>query len=399
MKKSIIALSLAVAASGALAGGVNPAAPVAVAANGIGDLMLAPTYMGSGGWNTEVKVINTSSTLSTVAKVVIFERANSAEVLDFLVYLSPGDAWAGTISCNTANCSLTSTDDSVLTSNNTFASAASPATYTWSNNFPIGYVGVFENAAWNLGAAVLPKATVKARYDADLAANVAYTEANTANILAGKVRLNNTLSGATASLPMFAWVNYDNAAPLTIGSHTNFGGDRGYSPSFTTTTQLEDTFWSSNFVTPFDLAQGVTIGSVTFPTRTTWDNIVHGGLIGRYPFNNVTKSPVNANVTVRDMQENTLAAAQMITSPMPATARPAFAELGFYFLAAGGTTVDASGTLNTIGTSSYTQGWANVAIDTANNGVGFAGAPAVVTNMVWGATGFEWGYAQSNHGE
>lgn len=414
MKKSLIALSVLAATSafaggtGGIQGGIDFGTPVSLADNGVGDLLLAPVFLASGGWQSEIKLINTSTTLSTVAKVVFYENFRSTEVLDFFVYLSPGDYWNGVIATQpSGQITVTSSDDSVLTiGGTTWASAAAPAVYNFAANAGLGYIGVFEEAAWSLGAAPLNKNVVKARHDADNASGIQYTPANTANILTGVLRVANTLNGSTSTLPLTAWVNYDNRFPLTLGGLTVFGGD-GASPAYTTTRELEDTFWNNNFVAPYNFTQGTTLGSITFPTRRTYDNILHGvGSIGRYPFNNVSKAPVQASVTVRDTMENTIAAQAVVTSPLTAVVRPAFAELGFYSLAAGAQTasdLDSNGVLSTLRTGSFTEGWASINIDSSTPylGVagGFLGAPAIGTQFLYsvnnGQIRSEWWYSQS----
>jgi len=416
MKKSLIALSV-LAATSAFAGGSNPAATVAVAGNGVGDLLLAPMFMTAGGWNTELKVVNTSPTLSTVAKVVFYENFRSTEVLDFFIFLSPGDEWNGVVACVAsgsnpcASVTMTSSDDSVLATSAAFATPAAPAIYAFSNPASLGYVGVFEEAAWSLGSSPLAKSVVKARHDLDNASGVTYLETDTKNILAGNVRLTNTLNGAASTLPMTAWENYDNRNPLTLGGLTVFGGDVG-SPSYTTTAQLEQTFWNNNWVVPYDHSQGTTVGSVTFPTRRTYDGILHGAGIGLYPFNNVTKVPVQGNVTMRDMQENTILAQGQVTSPLPATVRPAFAEGGYFLLKPGqtqATDLDQTGQLSALGTGSFNSGWAQFNLDGfAGSNVApsptatpIVGAPAVVTQFNWntstGALKSEWWYSQYDY--
>lgn len=73
------------------------AAAVEVNQGGKGDLLIAPMFMVKGGWKSELKVINTSVTDSAVAKVVFHAPGRSDEVLDFLVFLSPGDVWTGNV--------------------------------------------------------------------------------------------------------------------------------------------------------------------------------------------------------------------------------------------------------------------------------------------------------------
>ena len=90
---------------------------VKIAPNGEGDLMFFPWYLAaSGGWQTQISVINTSACYSTVAKVVIRSHNWSDELLDFLVYLSPNDVWTGYIRYGAQGTYLYSEDDSILVS-------------------------------------------------------------------------------------------------------------------------------------------------------------------------------------------------------------------------------------------------------------------------------------------
>lgn len=90
VKKSLaVALGAMLVAGSAAAVEVNPGAK--------GDLLIAPLFMTKGGWQSEFKVINTSVTDSAVAKVVFHAPGRSDEVLDFLIFLSPGDVWTGSV--------------------------------------------------------------------------------------------------------------------------------------------------------------------------------------------------------------------------------------------------------------------------------------------------------------
>ncbi|HVL09892.1 MAG TPA: hypothetical protein VM512_12155, partial [Burkholderiaceae bacterium] len=73
MKKKL----LAVAMGAMLAAGAANAVTVNHA--GLGDLLVAPSYFIGGGWQSELKVINTSLTQSVVAKVVIHDNERSEE--------------------------------------------------------------------------------------------------------------------------------------------------------------------------------------------------------------------------------------------------------------------------------------------------------------------------------
>ena len=88
---------------------------VKIAPNGEGDLIVFPWYLAmSGGWQTQISVVNTSNNYSTVAKVIIHSRNWSDEVLDFLIYLSPNDVWTGYIRSGAQGTYIYSDDDSIL---------------------------------------------------------------------------------------------------------------------------------------------------------------------------------------------------------------------------------------------------------------------------------------------
>ena len=60
----------------------------------MGDAGLFQYYTVNGGWQTFVRVINTSDQVVSV-KLRFREAANSREVLDFVVFLSAYDMWSG----------------------------------------------------------------------------------------------------------------------------------------------------------------------------------------------------------------------------------------------------------------------------------------------------------------
>jgi len=62
-----------------------------------GDYLIAPLYYATGPWQTDLKVVNTNPNRAIVAKVVLREGTDCEEILDFLIYLTPGDVWTGTI--------------------------------------------------------------------------------------------------------------------------------------------------------------------------------------------------------------------------------------------------------------------------------------------------------------
>lgn len=108
MKKSILALSAAVAVSGlGFAGAANAlavfsndgatAATVELAASGVGHYLFAPYYTTQGDNNTLLSVINTDSVNGKAVKVRFRGAANSDDVLDFTLFMSPGDVWTASL--------------------------------------------------------------------------------------------------------------------------------------------------------------------------------------------------------------------------------------------------------------------------------------------------------------
>lgn len=109
--KKILVSSIAAAAVATTAFG----AIVTPAMDGKGDYLNYPAYYATtDGWSTNIRVVNTNTTNAVVAKVVVREYATSKELLDFPIYLTPGDVWTGDLvnqgALNSVN--VVSTDDS-----------------------------------------------------------------------------------------------------------------------------------------------------------------------------------------------------------------------------------------------------------------------------------------------
>ncbi|UTJ06628.1 hypothetical protein [Arcobacter roscoffensis] len=86
-------------------------AGVSLATDGTGDFLIAPFYEAKNDVCSEIKVFNTNETNSILAKVAIREQISSQEV-DLPIFLSPGDAWSGTLCEVEGKVLLRSTDDS-----------------------------------------------------------------------------------------------------------------------------------------------------------------------------------------------------------------------------------------------------------------------------------------------
>src|SRR5690606_20561579 len=94
MKKNILSLAVAAALTGVVAGSAQAA--MHINDKGMGEALVYPFYSTEGGNDTYVHVVNTTAYTKAV-KVRFIEARNSQEVLDFNLYLSPEDEWAGVI--------------------------------------------------------------------------------------------------------------------------------------------------------------------------------------------------------------------------------------------------------------------------------------------------------------
>jgi len=92
--------------------GASQAGAVNLSSDGTGGVLLYPYYTVRNGMTTSFTVVNTSTSLTKVSKVRFLEGKNSAEVLDFNLWLSPRDVWTGSIIDNGTGGALFSADNS-----------------------------------------------------------------------------------------------------------------------------------------------------------------------------------------------------------------------------------------------------------------------------------------------
>jgi hypothetical protein len=81
-----------------------------------GQLLLAPVYAAGPGQSTEIRVVNTDASRAVKAHVSFRSATSSIDLLNFLLYLSPGDEWVGTVKDVSGKPTLVSNDDSMLVS-------------------------------------------------------------------------------------------------------------------------------------------------------------------------------------------------------------------------------------------------------------------------------------------
>lgn len=79
-----------------------------------GQLLIAPVYKAGEGQSTEIRVVNPSETHAVKAVVSIRSSANSLEILNFNLYLTPTDVWTGELRNTGSGLELYSEDDSIL---------------------------------------------------------------------------------------------------------------------------------------------------------------------------------------------------------------------------------------------------------------------------------------------
>lgn len=97
MKKKLLPLAMLAG----LAGVAGTAQAAHVNPDGLGEVLLYPYYTVENGQDTLVTIVNTTNQVKAV-KVRFLESMNSAEVLDFNLYLSPHDHWSGVVTADPA---------------------------------------------------------------------------------------------------------------------------------------------------------------------------------------------------------------------------------------------------------------------------------------------------------
>lgn len=312
MKRFIGAVTVVVACL-VMAGGAfafNYTDHVSVAPNGKGDLLVFPVYMAMGGEypiQTKFTIVNTSTTHSVVAKVVVRSFAYSKELLDFLIYLSPTDMWIGKLEFGPNGPRMVSTDKSgpVLVPGQSLTAATCTAD---SNQF--GYVEVIEAWSANLGLkSPIASSVISAAYDAS-AAFTPYTGAQTVDMLSGSYQISIPTLGWEATDNAFTMKSYDNTQYLSPAVETLIGAkarnniqevEAGFNKDFVAMT------FNSN---PTD---GGSMHLFTFPTKLS-----NAAACTRVSMSGSAYFPVDGKVkygkTVYDNEENSIT---NVFSPAP----------------------------------------------------------------------------------
>lgn len=107
MKRNTLALGVAAAlglVGAAQAQNIQAAAPAAPLATefdfnpqGVGHVLIAPYYTAAGGNFTNINIVNTDSVNGKLVKVRFRSAANSDDVFDFQLFMSPSDMWTAAV--------------------------------------------------------------------------------------------------------------------------------------------------------------------------------------------------------------------------------------------------------------------------------------------------------------
>ena len=406
-KRVVAALSAALLA--------GSAAAVELGAGEKGEVLIAPMIMAAGGWDSELRVINTDTLNSAVVKVVFHAPGRSEEVLDFFIFLSPGDVWRGTAVKNAdGSIGVRSADDSslmvqaaganpnCLQPTAVGAAGFDPAVVRTTVPLDFAYVNFFQarTFAGNGDGVAVPKANILTAYSVACLAGTPITAADTTNGLTGDVTLSNATNGNILRLNMTALANVDNNVYHGLANYTGFSTVTSNNHLGVIKSRVEDAIWAQNFAFPYDVTGGnQTFGTVTFPTK---EDILLSPATQYAPFQTATRVPT-VGLRIRDEQEQVIGTAGCQVSPCPVTPANSLPnELNVVEMRPGAGTNSPS----QLFTQAFTRGWVNMTIqpdvsDTRSNAAwnnfGVAGSPALATTIQWTQRGNAlqgvWNYA------
>ena len=170
MKKNLLSLSIAaligglgvagaanagVALVGTALSGATTADTLAISPAGIGHILLVPYFTAQNGNATLLSVVNTDTVNGKAVKVRFRGAANSDDLLDFQVFLSPGDVWTANVAKGADGRSVLTTADNSCTqpaipaAGVAFGTGRLPATFTAEQKAVQtleGYVEIFNMA-------------------------------------------------------------------------------------------------------------------------------------------------------------------------------------------------------------------------------------------------------------
>ncbi len=118
MKKNVLALSIAAMVGGlgfAGAASAQTATELRIAESGTGHILLVPYFNAQNKNMSVFHVVNTDTSNGKALKVRFRGAANSDDILDFQVFLSPGDVWTASVSAGADGVSELTTFDNTCT--------------------------------------------------------------------------------------------------------------------------------------------------------------------------------------------------------------------------------------------------------------------------------------------
>lgn len=293
------------------------------APNNNGDLLIYPMYYNKGdGYFTKLTVVNTSNTISQVAKVVFRSRAWSEELIDFLIYLSPNDMWTGYVMYDPnppsgrSPVTVYSEDDSVITRlappvevlEADFASSTNPFSFNLfeascpGDSSTRGYVEVIgaragvctaDDGYQNLAGddllcknaeGVVPKANIYKWYHGPSALSPLGVAPNATangprNVMAGWLDLASPQRDRVATMRAEAFADWHNLSALTVADLSGI-----QLPSENTIAELEAAMAKSNIAMPYVNYSGTrTYHNFTFPTKLSLENSLSSCTTGTAP--------------------------------------------------------------------------------------------------------------------
>jgi len=281
---------------------------VKVAPNGQGDALIYPVYAAAaGGWESKIWLTNTATDRSVVAKIIFRSMVNTEELLDFLIYLSPTDAWNGLVRVGESGAvEVYSTDDSAMSASGVWASASNPLRvtlktptcinpdglhYNYTDTNALGYIEVIMSAhstvagvgdpdgpgqliPVSLNSPPVPKTALHEAYWGVISGgSVPVANANDndmvtdgINVLAGHMEIRNLTLNQNSVYPATVLRDYDGTLrgqALTTSQQTNFGetyanNSRG---------ELEAALSKDFLAMP--IGSAATVHFLTFPTKLT----------------------------------------------------------------------------------------------------------------------------------
>lgn len=97
---------------GALAPAANPAVRLDATHGGTGHILFVPYFTTQGSHSTLLNLVNTDTVNGKAVKLRFRGAANSDDLFDITIFLSPGDVWAAAVSANGELSALTTNDTS-----------------------------------------------------------------------------------------------------------------------------------------------------------------------------------------------------------------------------------------------------------------------------------------------